>query len=288
MISLTHVPRPIAQRSGGGMQQTKGIRMAPPARQSGERRAAELLGVVLVVLGVLFLLRNTGYVVIDWGVIWAVLLVVAGVVILGAALRPRTRGATSVVTLPREDARRLDLDLGVGAGTFHVTGGARDLVEVSSDSDDVVASVERREGVARVRLRQRTDRFPWFWEGGYSWDVRPPDDLPVALAVSGGAGDLSIDLRSVRVVDARVSAGAAQVRLTLPRPDGEVRLSVSAGAAAVTIEVPAGVEARVVTSGLMAVDGRDETPGFATARDRVLVNASGGLASLHIVQGPSI
>jgi hypothetical protein len=76
------------------------------------------------------------------------------------------------------------------------------------------------------------DRIPWVWDGGYAWDVRLPDDLPVALAVSGGAGDLSIDLRTVHVVEGRLSAGAAQVRLTLPRPVGEVRLSVSAGAMA--------------------------------------------------------
>lgn len=64
-------------------------------------------------------------------------------------------------------------------------------------------------------------------------------------------------------------------------------MNVSAGAASVTIEIPAGVEARIASTGLMSVTGRNETPGYATARDRVLVTASGGLASLRIVELPS-
>jgi hypothetical protein len=262
--------------------------MASPSRRRGEQRAAEFFGVVLVVVGVLFLLRSAGFVDLDWGVIWAIVLVAGGLVILVGALRPREARQPSVVALPREGTARLDLDLGVGAGTFRVGGGARELVEVHSAADDVVASVDRREGVARVRIRQRADWLPWSWDGPYSWEVRLPEDLPTALTLSAGAGEFTIDLRSIRVVDASVSAGAAQVRLTLPRPTGEVRMTVSAGAASVTVEIPAGVEARIATSGLMSVDGRNETPGYATARDRVLVTASGGLASMRIVQLPSV
>jgi hypothetical protein len=253
------------------------------SRRPGRWGGAELIGLVLVILGILFLLRNAGLIDLDWGAIWAILLVAAGLVLLVGALRPRGPGSPSVVQLPREAAVRLDLDLGVGAGTFRVGGGSVALVEVRSAADDVAATVDRRDGVARVRIRQRTDWFPW-WDGPYSWDVRLPDDLPTALALSAGAGDFTIDLSTIQVADARVSAGAAQVRLRLPHPNGEVRLNVSAGAASVTIEVPAGVEARVATSGLLTVDGRNETPGYATARDRVLVTASGGLASLRIVQ----
>jgi N-acetylmuramic acid 6-phosphate (MurNAc-6-P) etherase len=54
------------------------------------------------------------------------------------------------------------------------------------------------------------------------------------------------------------------------------------GAASLQVQVPPGVEARFATSGLLSVSGRTETPGFATARDRVLVTVTGGAASLTI------
>lgn len=250
---------------------------------ASRRSGAEVVGVVLVVVGGLVLLRNTGVLVVDWGTIWAVVLVVAGGAILARSLAARGPHEPGSISIPHEDATRLELDLGVGAGTFRVGGGARDLVEVRSGRDDVTTTIDRRDGVARVRIRQRTDWFPFGWDGPYEWDVRLAEDVPTALVVSAGAGDFAIDLSALRIVDGRISAGAAQVRLTLPRPVGEVRLSVSAGAASVITNVPPGVEARFTTSGLMSVDGRNETPGFATARDRVLVAVTGGISSLRIV-----
>jgi hypothetical protein len=101
--------------------------------------------------------------------------------------------------------------------------------------------------------------------------------------LNAGAGEFTVDLSPLRIVDARISAGAAQVQVTLPRPTGEVRVSVAAGAAQVVAHVPPGVEARFTTSGLMSAEGRNETPGYATARDRVLVAVSGGASSLRIV-----
>jgi len=250
---------------------------------ASRRSGAELVGIVLVVVGGLILLRNTGVLVIDWGTIWALVLVVAGAAILVRSLSARGSHESGSVSIPHGDATRLELDLGVGAGTFRVGGGGHDLVEVQSGRDDVTTTVDRRAGIARVRVRQRTDWFPFGWDGPYEWDVRLAEDVPTALVVSAGAGDFAIDLSALRIVEGRISAGAAQVRLTLPRPVGEVRLTVSAGAAAVVMIVPPGVEARFTTSGLMSVDGRNETSGFATARDRVLVAVSGGVSSLRIV-----
>ena len=254
------------------------------ARSGGSRpRGPILIGIVLVLIGGLILLRNAGIVRIEWGAIWAIVLLGLGLALLVGALLPRGATDASSASVARDGTTRLELDLGVGAGTFRVGGGGRDLVEVESGRDDVTTTVDRRAGIARVRVRQRTDWFPFGWDGPYEWDVRLAEDVPTALVVSAGAGDFAIDLSALRIVEGRISAGAAQVRLTLPRPVGEVRLTVSAGAAAVVMIVPPGVEARFTTSGLMSVDGRNETSGFATARDRVLVAVSGGVSSLRIV-----
>ena len=101
--------------------------------------------------------------------------------------------------------------------------------------------------------------------------------------MNAGAGDFSLDLSGVAVAGARLQVGAAQARVVLPRPRGQVELRVSGGAAQLTFTPPPGVDYRVETSGgLTSVDGLLELPGFAAATDRVLVRFSGGAASLRI------
>lgn len=246
-------------------------------------RGPVLIGIVLVLVGGLILLRNAGIIRIEWGAIWAIVLVGLGLALLVGALMPRGATEASSASVARDGTTRLELDLGVGAGLFRIEGGARGLVDVESSGDDISTSVDRRSGVARVRVRQRADWFPFGWRGPTSWTVRVADDVPTSLVLNAGAGEFWVDLSPLRIVDARISAGAAQVEVVLPRPTGELRMSVSAGAAQVVAHVPPGVEARFTTSGLMSVTGRNETPGYATARDRVLVAVSGGAASLRIV-----
>jgi hypothetical protein len=253
----------------------------PPSAPRGWR-GPQLIGILLVLIGGALLLRNAGIVTVDWGVVWALLIVGVGLYVLFGAFIPRSR-ADSSTTIPRDGTTMLDLDLGVGAGTFRVGGGATELVEVHSQEDDISSSVERLGTRTRARIRQRTDWFPFGRTSPYSWDVRVAEDVPTAFVLSAGAGDFTIDLSSLRIVDAKISAGAAQLRLTLPHPSGEVRMTVSMGAASLRVQVPPSVEARFATSGLMSINGRNETPGYATARDRVFVTVTGGAASLTIV-----
>jgi hypothetical protein len=63
-----------------------------------------------------------------------------------------------------------------------------------------------------------------------------------------------------------------------------VPISVTAGAPSVTIDVPAGVEARVLTSGgLLNIKGRPETRDYDTATDRVTVTVNGGASSISVL-----
>ena len=118
---------------------------------------------------------------------------------------------------------------------------------------------------------------------GTEWQVRVASGVPVALSVQVGAGSFDLDLEDVAVTGATFGIGAADARIVLPRPRGEVAMRVEGGAAQVTFEVPLGVEARVSTSGLVTTSGPTQSHGYATAADRVTVTVTGGAAAVRVV-----
>lgn len=250
------------------------------------RRGPELLGLLLISIGIVFLLRSTGILRIDWGSLWPIIVIVVGVVLVIGALRGPS-DAPSSLSIPAEGAERLDLRMRVGAGTFRVTGAVDPgaLVRVESTAQDVDGSVRREAGLARVSLT----RDPGWWLGGWSrgageWRVGVSDDVLTRLDLAAGAGDFGLDLLPLRIANAQISVGAAQLRVRLPQPAGDVPVRITAGASSVTIEVPPGVEARVSTTGLMSTEGPTQTPGYATATDRVSVRVDGGVSSVRVVQ----
>ena len=248
-------------------------------------------GIVLLIIGGAFLLRNAGIIRVDWSIIWPAILVAIGVVIIVWALQARRAGDGPVgngeasLSVPVAGASRLELSMRVGAGHYRLAGGAAPgaLVEAQASDRTIGSSVDRAGDLARVRLSTAIDSWAVGRFTGTSWQVGVASGVPVLLDVQAGAGDLVFDLESVAVAGARLAIGAAELRLVLARPRGEVAIRVEGGAASFTFEVPAGVAARVTTSGLLTVSGPTETPGYASATDRVSVSVTGGAAAVRVV-----
>jgi hypothetical protein len=278
----------------------------------------EIVGFLLIAVGVVYLLGNANIISISWGELWPLIIVGVGALILVRSMRPAeppsqisgpmpaaggatppsgglapgtapsgpapTGRGTASLLVPREGASQLDLDMGVGAGTFRVAGGSTELVDIRSSREDIYSRVERSGARTYVRLRQDASWLPWSFRGGTDWGVRLAEDVATVFTLNAGAGDFTLDLSRLRIVDARLSIGAAKARVILPRPSGDVNVRLSAGASEVTVEIPAGVEAQVRSEGgLLRVEGRGETANYATSRDRVSVAISGGASSVRVV-----
>lgn len=258
--------------------------MTDPARPRQTLRGPEILGLLLIGLGVLFLLDRFSWFNIGWGLIWPLAIVGFGVLLLTGATRSGGGNGSAAVRVPRDGADQMELELRLGAGRFMLRGGAAELVEADSRAADIAARVDRSGGRrARVRLAHDRPWFPFNERGSTEWRVAVGSDVATRLDIAAGAGDFDLDLSAIRVVDARLSIGAAQARVTLPRPIGEVPILISAGASQVTIATPPGVEMQVrAAGGLLDLSGRNETSGYATAVDRVAVRVEGGAASIRI------
>lgn len=282
---------------------------ALPTPHPAPRTRSLVLPILLIALGVLFLLGNTGYLNASFWrqlfQLWPLLLVLIGVDLL---LRARSQAvalvtnlaivavalayvitspavaspATAQTSLPRGNATELAMTVSYGAGELLLAGGASDLVSVGSSRDDVrVQAFDRVGGSARISISP--DPTPISFVGGGRWDVRVPSDIPVALTLNLGAGDFRVDLRDVRLTRATISNGASDLRLSAPVAKGDVPIVISTGASSVTIEMPKGVEYRVrTTGGMNSVSGVEETPGYAAAADRLTITISAGASSITI------
>ena len=283
---------------------------------------------LLITIGLVFLLVNFGYIpgvtAIHLLSLWPLVLILAGVdiaighrwplaalgidvavIALGLVLLATqpTMLSTSFffdrdsavvgqrdVTVERQSATSLSLDINGGAGRFRVSGGSTMLVEAHSPNEDLRlrrADFEQGGTHADVRIDHAGNRR------NVDVDARIASDVATDLTINGGAGEFIIDLRDVMISDAELNVGAASLTLTLPRPSANVSLEVNAGASSIVIEVPEGVEARVTTTGALlslrssnprvAVSGSaGETSGYAGTQNRVTVRVTAGASSVTI------
>jgi hypothetical protein len=257
------------------------------------RALIEVWPIALILIGIEMLLGRRQPLVAFGLQLVALALAVALVASQSAGLLSPASAATTSDTVARDGATALALDVSTDMGDLTITGGASALVETRATGGGIEVSTEREDGRAQVEVGPDRHFVLPFQGLRTDLEVVVAGDIPAALRVEIGAGDARLDLRGLRITDARVDAGAGDVFVSLPTPQGEVALDIDAGAAEITIEVPSGVEARVtVEGGAVSLDsvnarltasGRTaQTAGYATASARVTVTIDAGAASVHI------
>jgi hypothetical protein len=290
--------------------------------ESPRRTPSLAFPLVLIALGVVFLLANAGYMGrISWmdvAQLWPVLLVILGldlllrprsvivaaiveIAIIGVALfylaagTPNLPGMnpintdtfTSQESVLRTGASSLSLTLGYGAGDLTVRAGPTDavmpnLVMVKSTREDIDLQWNvRSTGSAIVDVKSaEQDPLRGITR---AWDVTVPSDMPVGLTLNLGAGDFDLDLSNVMLTEATINNGASNLEIALPRPNGNVPITVSTGASSVDLRIPAGVEYRVrVTGALNSISGPEESSGYGSATNRLTIAISSGVSSITI------
>ena len=293
---------------------------------------------LLIALGLIFLLQNFGFISgVSWRAVaglWPLLLILVGLDIAFARRWPLPTLAVEVaviaaglalvayspnlapiglalgdggggqndVTLPR-GATELNLTLNGGATrSYHVSGGATQLIEAHSTNPDMRLRVSGgSNGRAEVRLDQVSSGFFRSVDNG-DVEIHLASDVPTSLTINVGAGEFDVDLSDVRVTDVKVNVGASSMNFVLPKPSGDVTIRMNGGASNIAIVVPDGVETRVGTtggllslrsdnprlgttgsaSGVFAGGTSVETSGYGGAHDRVTITISAGASSIVV------
>lgn len=267
---------------------------------AGRRRSAWTIAWALLVpaivttIGVLLFVDLAGLADIDAvgfiGRWWPVALILIGLLVLLGAVMPRERGVEERLSVPSGGASSGEVVIKFGAGRLEIGPGRPGMLVDGTFEGGVL---RRDVGPGRVELEADMAAI-WPWPGqGLLWRVGLAPDLPMVLRVEGGASSGVLELGDLLVTSLVVKTGASDTRISLPRRVERCSVRVEAGAAQVTIEVPAGVAARIrsqVGLGSTSVDearfprtaGGWESPDFGTAAARVEIDAQGGLGTVRV------
>ena len=257
-------------------------------------------GLCLLLVGVVLLLENLGYLaflgVSAWQLIWPVALIGVGVwILVGSKLGPNWESRDIIVTL--ESATEAEIQLDYGAGALHIeTGaGASELLNGTFEGG-VEHRVQRDGDLTKVRIGSTPGVFlPVHWGPHYSrkWTVQLTDQIPITLTVKTGASDCRLDLEHLKVTALHLKSGASSTVVTLPANAGYTEVQGSSGAASVSLRIPEGVAARIQTHGGLSSTSVDQrrfprlgayyiSPNYETAENRADIRLDMGVGSISI------
>ncbi|HLE02268.1 MAG TPA: DUF5668 domain-containing protein [Dehalococcoidia bacterium] len=248
--------------------------------------------VALLLIGLNIILRGQS----PWLMLGMTAVVLIGV-IAAAVLVERSRPAAVAASFsqPLRGITGASAEISFGAGELRIgslPAGSASLVEGMS-YPEVEQDFRRRNGTGMLNLSVSGRGFWTFGERGLQMEASFSPDVPLELVVKTGASDAQVDLTNLQVRRLEVDVGASRLSLLLPAKAGTTEAEVKAGAASVSIAIPQGVAARITaetavgslkvdTSRFPKVGDRYESPGFATATNRVDLTVKSGVASIDI------
>ncbi len=253
-------------------------------------------GVVLVLLGLVFLAANTGLLdSVNWNVAWPLVLIVLGIWLLVARAGPGRASAIVDVSEPRESLTSARFEIAVGAAQIDVRSAslADQLYRVHIDHSGPEAEVRLDRSTGTVRVSQ-----PVTWAIGAGRrlriDAQLSDALPWNISCSTGAGRGVFDLASGQTAGFECKTGASRIELNLPAPKGEVPIRIDGGGLRVEIGRPKGTAMRCQATGgavRLTADGMRQdgigsrewrSQGFDAAADRYEVTVAGGATTVDV------
>lgn len=291
-------------------------------------------GLWLIVLGSLLMLNTLG--IVNWAVWvyllqwWPVILIAVGVQMLlgrrvfhlvlavllvaGTAMYvtggpPRPWGASWSVGAESQQFRVSQgmpggvtagsLDLDYGTGRLNLGSGSGGLLdgELSYYSREPRVSVSQNNGLARVKVKQESERVLFFPgnRSGADWHIRLSEEIPWDLNLDVGATKAYIDLSRLEVRKLDVDAGASDLRIVFGPRSPRMAVDIDAGAANVELAIPFQLGVRIRMDSALSGNNLEKegftkqgkeyvTENYLTAPARVEIEFNAGVSNLKVIR----
>lgn len=268
----------------------------------------ELIGrlwpLVLVLIGLELLLSRAD----PWLAAAVTVLIVAALIVGGLAMS--TAGYFSSSSSSGSQTQHLSEQLGtLQRATIEVQFGAGELAvgslgpesdqlmegDFTHQNDRTVSRSQRcRDGDCTLRLASGgRGHWPFGQADVEKWQINLTTRVPLVFRLQSGASRLDLDLSGLRSTALRLDLGASSGTVKLPQPIGAMEAIVKAGAADLTVEVPAATAARIhARSGLSSFQIDEQrfprqgdyylSADYAGAANRVDLDVEAGVSTIRI------
>ena len=252
------------------------------------RNRGLLFPLVLIAIGVIVLLANTGVLSSDallrLGDLWPLLLVILGLQLILNHTLPRQQatwiglGASLVIviaavayaalapgaTFGTRQASFSDrvggltaatLDLGYSGATVDIQAGSLDdslyqaHVDYPGSDNPPTISLDHQSGLLEISDSSSFAPLHLFGASRRHVAITLTDRIPWTIKISGGAANAHLDLRQLQLAKLEISGGASRMDAQLPSPKGTVLIDISGAVSNLTLRAPAGAQWHVAASG---------------------------------------
>lgn len=235
-------------------------------------------------------------------------LVVAAIAIIAVILLSLTpavfatrTGERQTISQPLGDVKRADVTIsfGVGRATLHRLADSPNLMEGTIENApgrrvETDWQVSGESGSLRIHDEGPGINFFPFVGSQFDsdWDIGLNDTVPLALHLSTGVGQATLDLTGLQVTRLELNTGVGQTLLTLPN-EGRLDVDIRGGVGETVITVPRGLAVRIRASqglGNVSVDVPDVSHegevwvsrNYDTAESRAEIRISSGVGNISV------
>jgi len=260
------------------------------------RRSAIFWGVIIILLGILFLLQNLGIITVNiWGIILPVFVIALGIWILWGSTSRRNAKVVHI-DVPKNGAVQASVKIRHGAGRLLIGPNQIGDSLLTGDCNGGADLNTQRVGDALQVTVSALDRsFPFIWGPEYrlDWDLKLTPAIPMSISIESGAAESRIDLSQLLVNKFRLNSGASSNYIMFPANGGQTNAEFKTGAASLEIRIPTGVSGRVRASGGLSSITIDrqrfprmgdyyQSADYDSAANRVDIRVDTGVGSVDI------
>lgn len=233
-----------------------------------------LTGLTFVLIGVLALADNLGWLSVNWenlwyfwpviiiavglsiisinSIIWKLSIAIFGTVALigvgwfmtiGSPNLAQPISVETVIQKHTEDVAKLNFNIETGASDISVDASSnQSAVEVAFKSNllKLSDSSSFSDGVQKINLstQPKNSRSWFFGDIKNIWDVYLNRDLPLDLSINAGASSIDLDLEYVKLNNLDINTGASSLDIRLGSLEKNINLDIDAGVSSIVIKVP--------------------------------------------------